>query len=86
MQHAFFLAAAADGDTTGYPMARNLRSKIAESDTLFIHDIDPAMSERFEQEVGNVKVVKSVREVAENSVRFSAHGISFFLYTPPYLT
>ena len=62
------VATTADGTMTGYPMARNLRSKIAESDTLFIHDINPAMSERFEKEVGNVKVVKNVREIAENSV------------------
>ena len=72
MQCAFSsIAIAADGTTTGYPMARNLRNKIAESDTMFIHDIDPAVSQRFEKEVGNVKMVKSVREVAENSVRSS---------------
>ena len=38
---------------------------------MFIHDIDPAVSERFEKEVGNVKVVESVREIAENSVRLA---------------
>ncbi|KAK4540508.1 hypothetical protein LTR36_009146 [Oleoguttula mirabilis] len=51
----------------GYPMARNLRSKIAQSDTMFIHDVNPAVCEQFEKEVGNVKVVNSVREIAENS-------------------
>ncbi|KAK5121533.1 hypothetical protein LTR85_005366 [Meristemomyces frigidus] len=51
----------------GYPMARNLRSKIAQSDTMCIHDVNPAVCEQFEKEVGNVKVVQSVRDIAENS-------------------
>lgn len=61
----------------GYPMARNLRSKIAQSDTMCIHDVNPAVCEQFEKEVGNVKVVQSVREIAENSV-CAPHP-----YTPP---
>lgn len=49
-------------------MAKNLRSKIAESDTMFIHDVNPATTEKFAEEVGNVKVGKDVRDVAENAV------------------
>ena len=50
-------------------MATNLRSKIAESDTLIVCDVNPAVSEKFAKEMGNVEVGKSVRDVAENAVR-----------------
>ena len=49
-------------------MARNLRSKIAESDTMYIHDVNTGVCEELQQELGNVKTAKSVREVAENAV------------------
>ncbi|KAK5117415.1 hypothetical protein LTR62_006034 [Meristemomyces frigidus] len=51
----------------GYPMATNLRNKISSSDTLYIHDVNPAVTEQFAKEVGNVIVAENVREVAENS-------------------
>jgi hypothetical protein len=49
-------------------MAQNLRSKIADSDTLIIHDVNPAVTEQFAKEVGKVTVAQDVREVAEKSV------------------
>lgn len=51
----------------GYPMAKNLRTKIPSSDTMFIHDVNPAVTESFAKEIGNVTIAKNVREVAENS-------------------
>ena len=50
-------------------MAKNLRSKIPSSDTMFIHDVNPKVTEEFAKEVGNVTIAQSVREVAENGVR-----------------
>ena len=50
-------------------MATNLRAKIAESDTMVIHDVNPKALEKFQQEVGNVEIAKSVRDVAEKTVR-----------------
>lgn len=49
-------------------MATNLRNKIDKSDTMFIHDVNPAVTKKFADEVGNVTVAKDVREVAENTV------------------
>ncbi len=49
-------------------MAKNLRSKIPSSDTMFIHDVNPKVTEEFAKEVGNVTIAQSVREVAENGV------------------
>ena len=49
-------------------MARNLRTKISESDTMVIHDVNPTACESLAKEIGNVEVAKSVREVAEKAV------------------
>lgn len=49
-------------------MAKNLRTKIKESDTMFIHDVNTAVAEQFKKEVGNVTVANNVREIAEQSV------------------
>lgn len=49
-------------------MAHNLRSKISSSDTMYIHDVNPSICERFAQEHKGVKVSENVRDVAENSV------------------
>ncbi|KAF2772901.1 hypothetical protein EJ03DRAFT_266131 [Teratosphaeria nubilosa] len=51
----------------GYPMARNLRNKISQSDTLYVHDVNPKVTEEFAKEIGNVTVADTVRQVAENS-------------------
>nr|OQO18381.1 hypothetical protein B0A51_13181 [Rachicladosporium sp. CCFEE 5018] len=51
----------------GYPMAKNLRTKIPESDTMIIHDVNEASTAKFAEEVGNVTIAKNVREVAEKS-------------------
>jgi 3-hydroxyisobutyrate dehydrogenase len=49
-------------------MAKNLRAKIQESDTMVIHDVNSKALEKFKSEVGNVEVAKNVREVAEKTV------------------
>jgi 3-hydroxyisobutyrate/3-hydroxypropionate dehydrogenase len=52
-------------------MAKNLRAKIPESDTLTIFDVNTASVEAFSKEAipaAGVVVAKSPREVAEKSV------------------
>ena len=49
-------------------MAKNLRTKIPSSDTMYIHDVNPAVTESCAKEIGNVTIANNVREVAENSV------------------
>ncbi len=51
-------------------MAKNLRAKIPEGDTMTIFDVNAASLEKFSQEASpsGVIVAKSPREVAENSV------------------
>ena len=51
-------------------MAKNLRNKIATTDTMLIHDVNPAVTKAFADELGNVKIANSVREIAENTVRW----------------
>ncbi|EEP75317.1 3-hydroxyisobutyrate dehydrogenase [Uncinocarpus reesii 1704] len=53
----------------GYPMARNLRAKIPESDTLVICDANPESTQRFVAEHSNqrVEVASNPREVAEKA-------------------
>jgi hypothetical protein len=50
-------------------MAKNLREKINKSDTMVINDVNDAATQKFVEEVGNVTIAKSVREVAEQTVR-----------------
>jgi hypothetical protein len=50
-------------------MAKNLREKISKSDTMVINDVNDAATQKFVEEVGNVTIAKSVREVAEQTVR-----------------
>jgi hypothetical protein len=69
--------------TPGYPMAVNLRQKIQKGDTMVINDVNDAATQKFVEEVGNVKIAKTVREVAEQTVRrhFSgcqSHSLSNF--------
>lgn len=49
-------------------MANNLRTKIASTDSMYIHDVNPAVTEQFSKEVGNVTIAQTVREVVEKSV------------------
>ena len=49
-------------------MAKNLRTKISSSDTMLIHDVNPAVTQSFKEEVGNVEIANTVREIAENTV------------------
>ena len=51
-------------------MAKNLRAKMPEGDALVVNDQNPGTTAKFVEEVGEgVEVAKSVREVAEKSVR-----------------
>lgn len=52
-------------------MAKNLRAKIPEGDSLTVFDVNAATLERFVKEAqpGNVTVAKAPREVVENAVR-----------------
>ena len=53
----------------GYQMAKNLRAKIGESDSLTVYDVSAKAMESLQQEAGNVSIAKSAREVAEKAVR-----------------
>ena len=66
---------------TGYNMAKNLRAKIPQSDTLIIRDVNEAASKRFVEETQTIAqenglapdamkvlVAQSPRELAEQSV------------------
>lgn len=50
-------------------MAKNLRAKIEESDTLIVYDVNADATKKLQEEAGNVEVAQSVREVAEKAVR-----------------
>lgn len=65
----------------GYPMAKNLRARIPEGDTLVIHDRNTEATSKFIHEIGiaaanvgadrkgqGIEVVNTPREVAEKSV------------------
>lgn len=55
----------------GYPMARNLRSKIPQSDTLIIHDRNSDATSRFVEETGSkgkVEIAATPKDAAEKSV------------------
>lgn len=55
----------------GYPMAKNLRTKLPADDIVIVHDINEAatasLAKEFQEDV-RVLVANSVREVAERSV------------------
>lgn len=57
-------------DVKGYPMAKNLRAKIPEGDTMTIFDVNTSSTEKLKSEAGSSKleIAKSPREVAEKSV------------------
>lgn len=59
-------------------MAKNLRAKIPETDTLTIFDVNASSLEKFSQEAtpSGVVVAKSPREVVENAVSATLHDIS----------
>lgn len=52
---------------SGYPMAKNLRSKIPSSDSMIIHDVNPTILEQFQAEHSNVTIAKDVREVSDTA-------------------
>lgn len=53
-------------------MAKNLRAKIPAEDTLFIHDVNGAATQKFlEENPSGVRIAGNVREVAENAVSAS---------------
>ena len=68
----------------GYPMAKNLRAKIPETDTLIICDTNTKVTEKFAEEVGiatsstnapgrrtGIHIAENPREVAQKSVGLS---------------
>jgi 3-hydroxyisobutyrate dehydrogenase len=68
----------------GYPMAKNLRAKIPETDTLIICDTNPKATGKFVEEVGiatsstnspgkgtGIHIAENPREVAQKSVSLS---------------
>lgn len=54
---------------TGYQMAKNLRTKIEDSDTLTVYDVNPGATKKLQEEAGKIDVAQNVREVAEKAVR-----------------
>ena len=54
---------------TGYQMAKNLRAKIPNEDTLTVFDVNDASTKRLVEETGaKIHVATSAKEVAEMSV------------------
>ncbi|SLM39455.1 3-hydroxyisobutyrate dehydrogenase [Lasallia pustulata] len=52
----------------GFPMARNLRAKLSQGDSLVIHDVNQEATAKFVEEVGpGVEVMETPRQVAEIS-------------------
>lgn len=52
-------------------MAKNLRSKISDSDSLILHDVNREATKSFMAELGsstNTQVADNVRQVAEQAV------------------
>jgi hypothetical protein len=64
---------------TGYPMAKNLRAKIPETDELLICDTNSAATDSFLKEMDStrVKVTQNPRQVAEKSVSEIAASFYF---------
>ena len=65
-------------------MAKNLRTKTPESDTVVIHDVNPTACESLAKEIGNVEIAKNVREVAEKAVcrtKFQNTMLCFSLFS-----
>lgn len=66
-------------------MARNLQSKLPNSDTLRVHDINPQILEKFLAESkafsggAVVQGADTARDAAEDSVRYSSASIAFSL-------
>ena len=56
--------------TLGYPMAKNLRAKIPESDTMTVFDVNTVSLDKFSRDVipTGVVIAKSPRELVENAV------------------
>jgi len=67
-------------------MATNLRAKIPASDTLIIHDVNEAATQKFQEEVGiaakaagapgkgtGIEIASSLRSLAEQSVCWTPH-------------
>lgn len=57
---------------TGYPMAKNLRARIPEGDSLTVFDVNRSSADKLKSDAPSaytVHVAESPREVAEKSVR-----------------
>lgn len=55
----------------GYPMARNLRSKLPKEDSFIVYDVNAGATQQFRDELKDfdVAVAKDVKSVVEKSVR-----------------
>lgn len=49
-------------------MAKNLRARIPESDTLTVFDVNSGSMDKLKSESGNIQLAKSPKEVAQQSV------------------
>lgn len=53
-------------------MAKNLRAKVPAEDTLFIHDVNAAATQKFlDENPAGVRVAENVREIAEKAVSYT---------------
>lgn len=72
-------------------MAKNLRAKVPESDTLVIHDRNGEATSSFMREIGvgkevNIEVANTPRQVAEKSVSgYSSVRSPFFICYDEYV-
>ena len=58
-------------------MAKNLRAKLPQGDSLVINDVNQETTAKFVEEVGTgVEVMETPRQVAERSVSHAARGSS----------
>ncbi len=58
----------------GYPMARNLRSKIPREDSLMVYDVNSQSTKSFKEEIGareGVEVARDLSQVVEQCVSSS---------------
>lgn len=55
----------------GYPMAKNIRTKMNQQSTLWVYDVQKEACERFTQEFmgyGPISIANSAKEVAQNAL------------------
>ena len=68
----------------GYPMAKNLRAKIPDTDTLVVCDTNAEATERFVEDFDGgteISIADTPKEVAQRSVHYTC----LFYLSPPFL-